>query len=179
MQFIEKYGRTYGEEEDEEMLAEENEVRNFSDEEFIDDEESFQNQCPSDYRLVTVTRDMTEACNDLEDWKEFECSGPENYVHEAYGTKFLPEEIEYDEFKGFEKRIKKIQESLKQYKNNEIESFYCAILYDTYFKLKGLEQIFLMTGKGSLERCFLNSSRKKGQNFSWILTYIRWRDSVI
>ena len=66
------------------MHTEENEVRDFSDTEFTDDEGSFQDQCPSDYRLVNVTRDMTEACNDLEDWKDFECSDPENYVQESY-----------------------------------------------------------------------------------------------
>ena len=161
MEYIEKYARVDGEEEDEEMLAEENEVMNFSVEEFIDDAESFQDQCPSDYRVVNVTRDKTEACNDLEDWKEFECSDPENYVHKAYGTKFPPKEIECDEFKEFEKRIKKFQESLKQYNNNEIESFYYAILYGTYFKLKGLEADFSDDLQAFLEKMFLEQLEEK------------------
>ena len=115
------------------MDTEENEVRSFSNDEFIDDEESFQDQWPSDYRLVNVTGDMTEACNDLEDWKDFECSDPENYVHESYGTS-LDNEPEYDEFNGFEKWIKQFQDNLKQYKNNEQESFYFTILFGAYFK---------------------------------------------
>ena len=101
-----------GEEEDEKMVVEADQVRHLSDEEFTNDENSFQDQQPSDYRLVNVTKDMTEACNDIEDWKDFECPDPENYVHETYGTT-MDVEPEYDEFKGFEKRIEQFQASLK------------------------------------------------------------------
>ena len=45
-------------------------------------------------------------------------------------------EPEYDEFKGSEKRVQQFQASLKQFKENNNESFYFAILYGTYFKLK-------------------------------------------
>ena len=76
MEFIEKYTRVEGKEEDEEMVAEADQVRHLSDDKFIGKENSFHDQQPSDYRLVNVTRDMTEVCNDLEDWKDFECSNP-------------------------------------------------------------------------------------------------------
>ena len=89
-----------------------------------------------DYRLVSGTRDMTKAWNDLEDWKKFECSDPENYVHEMYDSR-TDHEPKYDEFKGFEKRIEKFNTTLKQFKENDNERFYFAILYVTYFKLKG------------------------------------------
>ena len=84
MEFIEKYARVEGKDENEEMVAEADQVRHLSDGEFIDKKNSFQDQQPSDCRLVNVTRDMTKACNDLEDWKDFECSDPENYVHETH-----------------------------------------------------------------------------------------------
>ena len=44
---------------------------------------------------------------------------------------------EYDEFKGFEKRTEQFTADLKQFRENDKESFYFAILYGTYFKLKG------------------------------------------
>ena len=138
MEFIEKYGRVEsGEEEDddEEMVAEADQVRHLPDDEFIDDENSFKDQQPSDYQLVNVRRDATEACNDLVDWKDFECEDPENYVYKTYGssTVCVPE---YDEFKGFEKRIEHFEASLKQFKESDDERFYFAILYGVYFKLK-------------------------------------------
>ena len=91
-----------------------------------------------DYQLVNVTRDRAEVCAELDDWKEYECSDPENYVHDS----FKGFETEYDEYKGYEKRIEKFDESLKQMKPNNKESFYFAVLFGTYFKLKRKEASF-------------------------------------
>ena len=123
------------------MVTEADQVRHLSDDEFIDDENSFHDQRPSDYRLVNVTRDMTEAWNDLEDMKDFECSDHENYVHETYGSS-TDVKPEYDEFKGFEKRTEQFLAILKQFRENDNESFYFAILYGTYFKLKAEDAVF-------------------------------------
>ena len=79
-------------------------VRTLLDKEFIHNEESFWDQGPSDYRLVNVTKDRTKACADFDDWNEYQCSDPENYVHDSCKD-FVPE---YDEFKGYEKRIENL-----------------------------------------------------------------------
>ena len=52
------------------------------------------------------------------------------------------QEPEYDEFKDSEKRIKKLDVSLKQFRENDDESFYLSILYGSYFKLKDLNADF-------------------------------------
>ena len=60
MEFAEKLARV--DESDGEDIAENNDgkVRRQSDGEFIDDETSFQDQNPSDYRLKNVTRDLQD-----------------------------------------------------------------------------------------------------------------------
>ena len=116
----------------------ENQVINFSDEGFINDQQSFWDQGLSNYRLMNVTRNIDEACADLNDWKEYECSDPENYVHDS--CKDFVSEIH--EFVEFEKRIEKFKESLKQKEPENKESFYFAVLFGTYFKLKGKEASF-------------------------------------
>ena len=162
MEFIEKYARVEaGEEEDDnDEMAEADQVRHLLDDEFIDDENSFQDQCPLDYRLVNLTRDMTEACNDLEYWKDFECSDPGNYVHKTYGSR-TDHEPEYDEIKGFEKRIEQFNSSLKQFRGNDNESFYFAILYGTYFKLKGKDDDFSDDLQAFLGTMFLEQLEEK------------------
>ena len=113
-----------------------NQVRYYSDEDFIDD--SFQDQNTDDlseYRLKNVTRDKEEAIRDLENWKDYKCSDPENYVPPNRSDEMR--ETEYDEFNGFQKRIENFNESCQIFKKNYIESFYYAILNGAYFKLKG------------------------------------------
>ena len=70
------------------------------------------------------------------------------------------QEPEYHEFKDSEKRIKKLDVSLKQFRENDDESFYLSILYGSYFKLKDpnadfpddLEALLGMTFLEQLER---------------------------
>ena len=141
MEFISKYAIDSNEDDSDEEMTEADQVRHLPDDEFIDDENSFQDQQSSNYPLVKGTRDTTEACNDLEDWKDLECSDPENYVHESYGST-IDNKPEYNQFNGFEKRIEKFNARLKQFRENDVESFYFAILHGTYFKLKGKDANF-------------------------------------
>ena len=66
--------------------------------------------------------------------KDYECSDPESYVPPNRSDEFG--EIEFDDFKGFQKMIESFNRSCKIFKKNDIESFYYAILYGAYFKLK-------------------------------------------
>lgn len=55
MEFIEKYARFDGSDDEQEIsVSSGNEVTTYSDDEFIDDRESIQGQDPSDYRLKNV-----------------------------------------------------------------------------------------------------------------------------
>ena len=87
---------------------------------------------------MNVTRNIDEAFPDLNDWKEYECSEPENYVHDSCKD-FVPE---IHEFIGYEKKIEKLRESLKQKEPENKESFILQFLFGTYFKLKGKEASF-------------------------------------
>ena len=60
MEFIEKYARVEGSAGEMEDDAGDDEV-NELDSEFIDDETNFQDQEPTNYRLINVTRDLREA----------------------------------------------------------------------------------------------------------------------
>ena len=126
MEFISKYASDSNEDDSDEEMTEADQVRHLPDDEFIDDENSFQDQQSSNYPLVKGTRDTTEACNDLEDWKDNR----------------LDNKPEYNQFNEFEKRIEKFNASLKQFRENDVESFYFAILHGTYFKLKGKDANF-------------------------------------
>ena len=80
-----------------------------------------------------MTRDTTEACLDRENWKGFQCDDPENYVHETYGS---ARTIYLNMINLRDLR------SLKQFRENDDETFYFAILYGVYFKLKGPDADF-------------------------------------
>ena len=136
MEFIEKYAKLDGSDDEDEEMAKDDEVRHQSDDDFIDNDD-FQDQNPSDYRIKNITRDLQEAMQDKELWKEFECSDPENYVPPYYDEG----DYQYDEFQGYEKGIEKLKESLKICREGDKESFYFAFFYCTCFKLKR-EEIF-------------------------------------
>ena len=143
---------------DDGMGDEDEEVRRQSDDNFNIDED-FLDQNPSDYRIQNITRDLQEALHDQEDWKEFDCSDPENHVLPRYDDV----DYEYDEFKGYEKRIEKYKESRKIFREVDEESFYYAILYGSYFKLKG-DGVFTEETESLIEILgeeFLNSLTKK------------------
>ena len=67
MEFIQKYARVDDEDSDvdfnDEIMPQVDEVTQ-SDQEFIDDTNNFQDQEPSNYRLLNITRDLQEAIND-------------------------------------------------------------------------------------------------------------------
>ena len=63
MEFIEKYTRVEGSDDEMEDDADGDEVNEF-DLEFIDDETNFQDQEPTNHRLINATRDLREAVTD-------------------------------------------------------------------------------------------------------------------
>ena len=98
MAFIEKMARV-----DDEHLecCDEGEVRHDSDLDFIDDETSFQDQEPSDYRLKNVTKSLQEALEDTSMKLYFACPYPENYVP------YFADDIKYnyDDFRSLRKHL--------------------------------------------------------------------------
>ena len=66
MEFIEKYARVEGSDEDDndEMLVAGGDEVSLSDEVFIDDKTNFEDQAPQNYCLTNFTRDLQEAVQD-------------------------------------------------------------------------------------------------------------------
>ena len=131
----------------------ENEELNVESDNFIDNETNFTDQEPSNYRnLLTyeeappknVTLSYEEAIKLNQDDEFYKCSDSENFVKES------PPKREFDEFKGWNERIVKFNESLKQISENSINSFFNAAIWGTYFKLEGKKATF----EGDLQRCF-------------------------
>ena len=78
---------------------------NYLDVELVHDETNVQNQNPSDYHLINVTRDLQEVLQDQSMSANLGgCSDPENFVSDHV------EEIGYeiDEFDSFKNRIKNL-----------------------------------------------------------------------
>ena len=93
----------------------------------------------SDYRLINVSRDLQEALRDHSMSAELgECSDPDNFVSDCVDEV----EYEYDEFKGFQKRIEKFVKYLKTFEENSKDSFYNAILFGVYHALLGNKKHF-------------------------------------
>ena len=57
---------------------------------------------------------------------------------------------DFDEYSGWEKKIKEFEQTLKQKCQNTTHSFFNAVLWDTYFKLKGKNATF---DDGDLNEC--------------------------
>ena len=76
---------------------------NYSDVQFMDDETNVQDQGPSDYRLINVTRDLQEALQDQSTSADLgECTDSENFV--SYHVEEI--KTEFYEFDGFKNRTK-------------------------------------------------------------------------
>ena len=108
------------------------EVNEF-DSKFVDDEINFQDEEPTKYRLMNVTRDLREAVTDQSMTQELDLvsENPENFVSD-----FLDEvSYEFDEFFGFEKRIQIFNEELKISEREAKDSLYFSMLYATYYHL--------------------------------------------
>ena len=100
---------------------------------FIDDETNFQDQEPTDYRLMNVTRDLQDAITDRSMAFDLDLVASD---HENFVSDFVDEaSYEFDEFLCFEKRIQKFNEELKIFERNSKDSFYFSILYATYYHL--------------------------------------------
>ena len=115
------------------------EVNEF-DSKFVDDEINFQDEEPTNHRLMNVTRDLREAVADQSMAQELDLvsEDPENFVSD-----FLDEvSYEFDEFFGFEKRIQIFNEELKISEREAKDSFYFSILYATYYHLIEREEDF-------------------------------------
>ena len=128
---------------------------NCSDEEFIDDKTNVRDQTPSDYRLINMMRDLQEAMQDCSMAEELNLvsSDPKNFV-----SNYVDEtEYKYDEFSGFEKRIRKFKQDLKIFEEESKDSFYHAILYDTYY--------FLLEEKQTCDFCC--DQQKLGEVLGW------------
>ena len=110
MEFIEKYARVDGSDDKMEDDAGGDEV-NELDSEFIDDEKNFQDQGPTIYYLMNITRDLREAVTDQSMARELDLvlEDPENFVSD------FVDEVNYEfyEFLGFEERIQKFNQELK------------------------------------------------------------------
>ena len=115
MEFIQKYARV----DDEDSDIDFNDEVSQSDQEFIDDRNNFQDQEPSNYRLLNVTRDLQEAINDHSIYGDNECSDLENFVLDYI------EEIEYDfdNFKSFQKKFEKSKQDLRIFEKDSDNSF--------------------------------------------------------
>ena len=126
MEFIQKYAwvdrSDYDENDEMISVSGGDEVRTYSDEEFIDNKSNVQDQDPPNYCLMNVTRDLQEVMQDDSMAQELYlvCSDPENFVSD-YVEKT---EYEYDEFVDFEKRIKKFEHYLKIFEMNSKDSFF-------------------------------------------------------
>ena len=134
MEFIQKYARGDDEDSDvdfnDEVMSQVDEVTQ-SDQEFIDDTNNFQDQEPSNYKLLNVTRDLQEAINDHLMYGDDGCSDPENFVPDCV------EEIEYkfDKFNNFEKRIQKFKQDLQIFGKDCDDSLFNAIFYSICYTL--------------------------------------------
>ena len=115
MEFIQKYARV----DDEGSEIDFNNEVTQSDQEFIDDTNNFQDQEPSNFGLLNVTRDLQEAINDHSIYSDNECSDPKNFVLDCV------EEIEYDfdNFKSFQKKFEKFEQDLRIFEKDSDNSF--------------------------------------------------------
>ena len=134
MEFIEKYAKVeWSEDELEHDDDAGGDEVNQLDLDFIDDETNFQDQEPTDYRLMNVTRDLQDAITDRSMAFDLDLVAVD---HENFVSDFVDEvSYEFDEFLCFEKRIQKFNEELKIFERNSKDSFYFSILYATYYHL--------------------------------------------
>ena len=146
---------------------EEKEVRRTSDIEFMDDKGDFQNQNAQAYRLANVVRNSEDALQDKSINKEFAvCSDPENYISDSFDAA----EYGYDDFKGFERKIKKFSDELKIVEVGSRDSVYNATLLGIYSKSRenfGItfeeKNIVVVIGCNIHDK----TERKKGQVLPW------------
>ena len=122
MEFIEKYARADGSEDEMEQNDDTggDEV-NQLDLDFIDDETNFQDQESIDYHLMNVTRDLEDAIAERSMAFDLDLVAVDS---ENFVSDFVDEvSYEFDEFFGFEKRIRKFDEELNIFEKESKNSF--------------------------------------------------------
>ena len=111
----------------------EEEVTHQSDDNFIDDGINFHDQDAQAYRIPNIIKDLKEAMNDkIMIEKLGLCSDPENYTPERYDEV----DYEFDGFKRFEKKIKRIVGELKTNEVTLHDSFHNAVVLGKCSKLR-------------------------------------------
>ena len=137
MKFIEKIATVEDGDKSDDMEHDDEEVRNDSDDDFIDDETEFQDQGLSDYRLRNIIMDQQEALQDLSMGEDLgTCNDPENFVLDYFDDT----EYEFDEFKNFErkkKKNKKFQGQTENLQGRFCQFFLRSNTIRTFFKLCG------------------------------------------
>ena len=106
---------------------------NHLDLDFIDGETNFQDQEPTDYHLINVTRDLQDAIADKSMALNLDlvAINPENFV-----SGFVDEfSYEFDEVLAFEKQICKFDEKLEFFVKESKDFFYFSILYAICYHL--------------------------------------------
>ena len=78
------------------------------------------------------------------------CTEPSNFIFGAGSI-----EPEFNEFKGWELRIKQFEQILKQLCEKSFDSFFNAVLWRTYFKIKDKNATFDRDLQECLGTCIL------------------------
>ena len=120
---------------------------------FIDDSSIFSDQGPSDYRQITFVLNLEKPFENVEstyedamkiadevDAIDMECD--EDFSNFVFGSEPEDSEDNFDEYGEWEKRIKQLDQILKQKCEKSTDSFFNAVLWGTYFKLKGKNATF-------------------------------------
>lgn len=178
MEFIQKYSKVYDDSDnefiDDGVTVEEERV---SDCELIENSTEFDDQGPENYYLIfrNVKKNPEEAAQDqgLAVLDEID-DEPEKYSYEYEVDK---NEIDYDIFTNFEKRIEKFKNELTTFEKNSKDLFYNAVLYALIFKLTKRSEFItdeneIMTIIGNRYIWFFKKFKK--QFCSWSFTTVFW-----
>ena len=165
MEFIGKYARVDGSEDGMEHDVAGDEV-NQLDLDFTDGETNFQDEEPTNYRLMNVTRDLQDAIANRSMAFDFDLVAvdPENFVLDFVVRSVM----DLKNFFGFEKCIRKFDEELKIFERESKDSFYFfhTIRYLLYYLLLEKKEAFGSCQDEErlckvLGRNFFNEFRKK------------------
>ena len=123
---------------------EEEEETNAQESNFIDENTLFSDQTPSDYRQVDLESVYTYAENVERSYEDAmaHMSSEDECVNDFFNFVFGSEpsddvEDEFEEGTTSKNRIKKFEENLKQKCEKSKGSFFNAVLWDAYIKVKG------------------------------------------
>ena len=139
MEFIEKHLRVDGSDDEIKDDSGGDEVNEF-DSEFIDDELNFQDQEPTNYCLMSITRDLREVVTYQSVAQELDLVSEDP---EKFASDFVDEvNYEFDEFFDLQKNIQKFNQELKIFERESKDCFYFSILHATYHQLTKKKEDF-------------------------------------